>query len=60
MTIMGSGVAHLVEWLLTTPEVRGSNPVIGNFYIEHYFFNCIEKTKIKKKWPGMAHLKKNL
>jgi len=55
MTIMGSGVAHLVEWLLTTPEVRGSNPVIGNFYIEHYFFNCIEKTKIKKKWPGMAH-----
>ena len=22
-------VAKLVEWLLTTPEVHGSNPVIG-------------------------------
>ena len=26
-------VAHLVEWLLLTPEVRGSNPVISiNLY----------------------------
>ena len=22
-------VAHMVEWLLPTPEVRSSNPVIG-------------------------------
>ena len=25
-------------------------------YIEHLFTLCIEKTKIKKKRPGMAHL----
>ena len=45
-------VAHLVERSLLTPEVRGSNPVIGNKnYIEHLLtFNCIEKTKIKKKY----------
>ena len=30
---MGSGcVAQLVERLLTIPEVRGSNPVIGKIY----------------------------
>ena len=27
-------VAQLVEQSLTTPEVRGSNPVIGKIYIE--------------------------
>ena len=43
-------VAQLVGRLLLTPEVRGSNLVIGKIYIEHLFhFNCIEKTKIKKK-----------
>ena len=49
-------VAHLVEWLLPTPEVHCSKPVIGKIYIEYVFtVNCIEKTKIKKKrgkeWP---------
>ena len=49
-------MAQLVEWLLLTFEVRGSNPVIGKFYIEHLFtLNYIEKTKIKEKrdreWP---------
>ena len=39
-------VAQLVERLLPNPEVHGSNPVIG------------KKTKIKKKRPGKAHLKK--
>ena len=30
-------------------------------FIEHLFtVNCIEKTKMKKKRPGMAHLKKQL
>ena len=30
---LGSGVAHLVEQLLPTPEFCGSNPVIGkNLY----------------------------
>ena len=47
---------QLVEWSLLTTEVGGSNPVIGKFYI----VNCFEKTKIKKKRPGMAHLQKNI
>ena len=46
-------VAQLVERLLQTPEICSSNPVIG----ENLSTNCIiEKTKIKKKWLGMAHL----
>ena len=46
-------VAQLVERSLPTPEVRGSNPDIGKVLST----NCtLEKTKIKKKRPGMAHL----
>ena len=57
-------VAQLVEQLLSIPEVRGSTPVIGKIYIEHLFvylfiINCIEKTKINKKRPGMAHFFNN-
>ena len=49
-------MAQLEERSLPTPEIRGSIPDIGNFLSS----NCtIEKTKIKKKRPGMAHLKKN-
>ena len=49
-------MAQLVEWSIPVPEVRGSNPVIGKIYIEQLFtINCIEKTKINKKKPGMAH-----
>ena len=48
-------VAQLVEQLLLSPEVCGSNPVIGKLYNTYtYTVNCIEKTKIKKKgreWP---------
>ena len=48
-------VAQLVERLLPTPEICGSNPDIGKTLTS----NCkLEKTKIKKKRPGMAHLKK--
>ena len=54
-------MAQLVERLLPTPEVRGSNPVIGKllYWIFNYLptVNCIERTKIKKKRPGMVHLK---
>ena len=50
-------VAQLAEQSLPTPGVRGSNPVIGKIYIELFTANCIEKTKIKKKRPGMVHLK---
>ena len=31
--MQGSGVAQLAERLPPTPEVRGSNPVIGDFLI---------------------------
>ena len=47
-------VADLEEHSPPTPDVRGSNAVIGKLYI---LSNCIEKTKIKKKRPGIAHLK---
>ena len=51
-------VAQLVEQSLLIPEVRGSNSVMGKNYIEHLFtVTCIEKKKIKKKRPGMVHLK---
>ena len=46
-------VAQLVNRSLPTPEVRGSNQVIGEVL---FIINCIEKTKIKKRkrdreWP---------
>ena len=31
-SLLGSSAPQLVERLLPTPEIRGSNPVIGNFY----------------------------
>ena len=53
-------VAQLVERSLLTPEVRSSNPVIGKLLLDIYLItvNWIEKTRMKKKRPGMAHLKK--
>ena len=46
-------VALLVERLLPTSEICGSNPVIGNIiYYRLYCINCVEKTKIKKKRPN--------
>ena len=48
-------VAQLVERSLQTSEIHSSNPYIGKILAT----NCtIEKTKIKKKRPGMAQLKK--
>ena len=49
---------RLVEWSLPTPEVHGSNPVFGKNLYRTLSDHCIEKTKIKKKRPGLAHLKK--
>ena len=50
-------VAQLVERSLPTPEIRGLNPDIGKILST----NCtIEKTKIKKKRLGMAHLSKKV
>ena len=50
-------VAQLVERSLPTPEICGSNPDIGKVSPT----NCaLEKTKIKKKRPGMATLSKKV
>ena len=35
-------VAQLVGQSIPTPEIRGSNPVVGNFFTNKY----IEKTKM--------------
>ena len=54
-------VAQLVEQLLQIPEVCSSNPDIGkNLYWTFTVLNSIEKTKIKKKRPGMAHFLEKL
>ena len=52
-------VAQLVEGSLPIQEVHGSNPVIGKILYWILILNCNEKTKIKKKRPGMAHFLKN-
>ena len=51
-------VAQLVERSLPIPEARGLNPVIGKKLYWTFTVNCIEKTKIKKKRPGMAHFRR--
>ena len=51
-------VAQLVERSLPIPEVHGSNPIISKKIILNIcllYISCIEKTKINKKRPGMAH-----
>ena len=48
-------MAQLVERLLTTPEVRSSNPVIDKNVYWTFTVNWIEKMKMKKKRPGLAH-----
>ena len=50
-------VAHLVERLLLIPEIRSSNPDNGNILSTNW---TLEKTKIEKKRPGLAHLKNNI
>ena len=53
-------VAQSVEWSLLMTEILGSTPVISKFlYSTFVSVNCIEKTKKKKKRPGMAHFKKS-
>ena len=51
----------VVAQLLPTPEISSSNPVIGKFYQLNW--NCIQKTKIKKKRPAQfkkTHDDKNI
>ena len=49
-------MAQLVEQSILTPEVRGSNPVIGKIYIEHCLLSAV--LKIKKKRPGIVYFYK--
>ena len=52
--------AQLVERLLLTSVIRGSNSVIIKFnLLLMYSKSCAEKTRIKKKRPGKAKKKKN-
>ena len=47
-------VAQLVEQFLPSPEVRGSNQVIGEIYIEHCLLSTVLERRKNKKRPGMA------
>ena len=48
---MASGVAQLGERSHTTPEVRGSNPDIGKFYIYCQRYKK-DKKRICREWPN--------
>ena len=47
--IKGLVAAQLVERSLSTPEDRGSNPVIGNLYIERLLSTVLKRWKQRKK-----------
>ena len=51
-------MGQLVERSLPITEVRGSNPVIGENLYSTFTVDCFEKTKIKKKRPGIANFLK--
>ena len=52
-------MTQLVERSLPTPDVRGSNPVIGEIYLIHLFtINLNDENK--EKAPGMAQFKKSI
>ena len=41
-------VGQLVEWSLPTPEIRGSNPDIGNFYFPFpAIFKCFSAANMR-------------
>ena len=42
-------VAQLVERSLPTPEIRGSKPVIGKFYIIYMLSTGLKRQKKKKR-----------
>ena len=47
-------VGQLVELSLPTPEVRGTNPVVGKIYIEHLRSTVLRvnnKEKRRQQWP---------
>ena len=56
-TFQSSGCGSVDRAIASDSRGLSSNPVIGKNYIE-YLLSTLLKTKIKKKRPGMAHLKK--
>ena len=50
-------VAQLVERSLPTPEVRGSNPVIGKKFYWTFYCQLYWEDEKKKKRPGLALFK---
>ena len=47
-------VAQLVEYLLTTTEVCGSNPVISKYFIENVYYQQFLKDENKEKEAGKS------
>ena len=50
MSLIAVAAVQLVERSLTTPEIRGSNPVIGIFYHQLYWKDE-NKDKRGQEWP---------
>ena len=51
------GVVQWVERSLQTPEIPGSNPVIGSLIYSQLYLQLYLRHEIKrKKTPGMAHI----
>ena len=42
-------VAQLVEWLLPSPEVRSSNPVVCRLYVTYILLTVLKRQK-QGKW----------
>ena len=51
-------VAQLVERSLPTPEVRSSNPVIGEIFLQHCLLSTALKRQNKEKEAGNGPIKK--
>ena len=51
-------MALLVERLLHTTEVRGSNEVIGEIYVKHLHSTKSKRRKIKEKKAGNGPIKR--
>ena len=56
-------VDQLGEWLLPLPEIRGSNPVVGKFYLLSTvlkpYWKDENKAKRCRNWPNLKKNKTN-
>ena len=46
---------EVVEQFLPIPEIRGSIPVVGNFFLSIIEYNLFWKDVNKEKRPGISH-----